>query len=106
MKKKTDTQHAFSDLGFVIGLIASVGGVILAVLASGALSNAFAQAQRTKSAANLTQTDGTKGRFQVVGQNFWMQTNGPQGRRRHRISEKLDWPRICRDAGRWRFSLD
>jgi len=57
MKKKTDSQHAFSDLRFVIRLVASVGAVILAVLASGALSNAFAQAQRTKSASNLTQTD-------------------------------------------------
>ena len=31
MKNKTDSQHAFSDLRLVSGLIASAGGIILAV---------------------------------------------------------------------------
>jgi len=44
MKKKTDSQHAFSDGRFLLSSIASVGGLILAVLASGTISNAFDQA--------------------------------------------------------------
>ena len=79
MKKKTDSQHAFSDGRFLLSSIASVGGVILAVLASGTISNAFDQAKRTKLAANLTQPDVAPGRFPAGGQNFWAQTNGPQG---------------------------
>jgi hypothetical protein len=53
MKKKTDSQHAFFHLRFMISLIASVGGLILAVFAPGALSNAFGEVQRTSSAADL-----------------------------------------------------
>ena len=79
MKKKTDSQHAFSDGRFLLSSIASVGGVILAVLVSGTISNAFDQAKRTKLGANLIQPGVAPGRFPAGGQNFWAQTNGPQG---------------------------
>ena len=79
MKKKTDSQHAFSDGRFLLSSIASVGGVILAVLASGPISNGFDQAKRTKLGANLIQPGVAPGRFPAGGQNFWVQTNGPQG---------------------------
>ena len=64
---------------FVLSIIACVGGVILAVLASGALANAFAQTHRAKSAIRAGDNRVTDDRLPVTGQNFWMQTNGPQG---------------------------
>jgi len=79
MKNKTDSQHAFSDFRLVISLIVSAGGVILAVFVAAAFSNAFAQPHRTKSTANLVQPPVHAGKFSASGQNFWTQTNGPQG---------------------------
>src|SRR5258705_14010833 len=79
MKNKTYSQNAFSDLRLVISLIVSAGGVILAVFVAAAFSNAFAQPHRTKSTANLVQPPVHAGKFSASGQNFWTQTNGPQG---------------------------
>lgn len=79
MKNKTDSQHFVSDLRVVISLIASAGGVLLAVFAAGAFSNAFAQLHRTKSTANLFEASVHARKFPVTSQNFWVQTNGPQG---------------------------
>src|SRR5690242_13588270 len=79
MKNKTDSDHAFSDSRFLMNLMALLAGVTLAVLAPAAFSNAFTQAHRTKSAANLAQTGASRGGVRVFGGNFWAQTNGPQG---------------------------
>ncbi len=79
MKKKSDGQPAFCNLRVLITLFAFLTSAVLAVFGSGAFANAFAQPRGTKLAPNVTQGQKAKANFQGTGQNFWAQTNGPQG---------------------------
>ena len=79
MKKKAGNQHALSDRRVLVSIGASVGSLILVLLASGPLSVVFAQPHRTKAGANCTRADLITASFPVTGHNFWAQTNGPQG---------------------------
>jgi hypothetical protein len=79
VKEKAGSQQAFSDRRVLLSTVASVGSLLLGLLASGPLSIVFAQPQRTKSRANFTQADLIPASFPASGQNFWAQTRGPQG---------------------------
>src|ERR1700741_4961640 len=79
MKKKAGGQHSLSDRRVLLGVVASVASLLLALLVFGGLSAVFAQPQRTKSGANFSRADLITARFPLAGQNFWTQTNGPQG---------------------------
>jgi len=79
MKKKARNQRALSDRRLLLNTVASVGSLILGLLASGAFSIVFAQPARTKSGANCTQAELITTSFPDTGQNFWAQTSGPQG---------------------------
>src|SRR6266480_7345874 len=81
MKKKSDGQSAFFNLRLLIGLFVFVAGIVLTVFGSSAFANAFAQARWTKSAVNIPQGQKVipQSRDEGTGQNFWAQTNGPQG---------------------------
>jgi hypothetical protein len=81
MKKKCTSQSASFNLCVLIGLFVVLAGVFLALLDFGAFSNVFAQARGTKSAPNVTQGEriAPQSRDQGTGQDFWAQTNGPQG---------------------------
>jgi hypothetical protein len=79
VQQKAGNQHAFSYRRVLLSIVASVGSLPLGLLVSGAFSIVFAQPQRMKSRANLTQGDLITASVPAIGQNFWAQTNGPQG---------------------------
>ena len=69
MKKKSASQFAFLHPRLLIGLFVILGGVVLGMFANALAERATAIAQRHNVKATL------HGR----GQDFWTQTNGPQG---------------------------
>jgi hypothetical protein len=79
VQKKAGNQHAFAYRRVLLSIVAFAGSLLLGLLASGPFSIVFAQPQRTKSRANFTQGDLITASFPATGQNFWAQTNGPQG---------------------------
>jgi hypothetical protein len=74
LRKKSTSQCAFPDLHLQIGLFVFVGGVVLATFA-----DAGAQPRSAKSARNVVQRQNVQASIQRPAQNFWAQTNGPQG---------------------------
>jgi hypothetical protein len=78
VKEKAGSQHAFSYRRVLLSTVASVGSLLLGLLASGALSLVFAQPQRTKSRANFTQSDLITASFPATGKIFGRK---PLGRR-------------------------
>jgi hypothetical protein len=81
VKEESTSQSGLSNLRVLVGLVGSSAGVFLALLTFGAFSNAFAQANGTKPSLNGTQGQAPKAGAQVIGQSFWVSTNGPQGLR-------------------------
>ena len=79
MKTKAGSQRASSDRRVLLSIVAYGGSLILGLLAFGGLSVVFAQPHRPKLGANFTRADHSRAGFSVTGQNFWAQTNGPQG---------------------------
>jgi hypothetical protein len=69
MKKKAGSQYAFSNRRVLLSIVASLGSLILGLLASGALS-VFAQPLRTKSGANCNQPHLITASFPASAQNF------------------------------------
>src|SRR5919197_2694905 len=72
MKKKSDSPSAFLDRRLLIVLLVFICGVVIATFAT-----AFAQPRST--VRNIAQARDAKVRIQRPNQNFWAQTNGPQG---------------------------
>ena len=79
MKKKAGNRYTFSYRRVPLTTVASVGSLLLGLVASSAFSMVFAQPPRTKSRANATQAHLITTSFPATGQNFWAQTSGPQG---------------------------
>ena len=79
MKTKSYHPHAFSNRRFLISLSVFVAGTILAVFASSSLLNAANRSPRSKSAAGVPRSPMATRGLPAGSQNFWMQTNGPQG---------------------------
>src|SRR5215211_2614555 len=69
MKKKSALQSAFLRPRLLIGLFVILAGVVLGMFANALAKPAPATAQRQNVKATL----------HGAGQNFWAQTNGPQG---------------------------
>ena len=72
MKKKSDGQSAFLRLRLLIGLLAFLSGVGLAIYTDALPISA-------KRAPKVAQKQTTKAGAQRPDQGFWEQTNGPQG---------------------------
>jgi hypothetical protein len=72
MKQQSNRSSAFFNPSLQISLLVLMAAVILAVF-----GNAFAR--DAKSAPKTLQTGNVKDRIQRPAQNFWAQTNGPQG---------------------------
>ena len=79
MKTKLYHPDAFSNRHFLISLSVFVAGTILAAFASTGSSNTASRPQKSKSAADVTQSPNAVRKQPASGQNFWTQTNGPQG---------------------------
>ena len=78
MKTKSYNVSAFPNRRFLISLSVFVAGTILAAFASGS-SNATARSPGSKSAACVPRSSTATRALPAGGQNFWMQTSGPQG---------------------------
>jgi len=74
MKKKSDSRSAFVNSRLLIGFIVFLAGTLLAVFV-----NAFAQPGSAKPGLKVPQRHNVKTDVQQPDQNFWAQTNGPQG---------------------------
>jgi hypothetical protein len=74
MKKKSDGLSAFFDSRLLIAPFIFLGGIILAMFA-----DAGAQPRDAKSPPNVAQRQKVKTGIGKADQNFWAQTNGPQG---------------------------
>src|SRR5213078_3830768 len=77
MKTRPYDPSAFSNRRFVISVSVFVAGTILASFAASAFSNG--RSAGTKSAAWASRSPTAPPGVPAGGQNFWMQTNGPQG---------------------------
>src|SRR5205814_4855477 len=77
MKTRPYDPSAFSNRRFVISVSVFVAGTILASFAASAFSNG--RSAGTKSAARASRSPTATPGVPAGGQNFWMQTNGPQG---------------------------
>ena len=79
MKTKLYHPDAFFNRRFLISLSVFVTGIILAAFASSGFSNAAGRSPGTKSAAGVHATAHRNAWLPAGAENFWMQTNGPQG---------------------------
>lgn len=79
MKTKPYDPRAFSNRRFLISLSVFVAGGILAVFVSSDFSNAAGRSPRSRAAAAVPRSSTAPRRLPAGGQNFWIQTNGPQG---------------------------
>src|SRR5258705_10206387 len=79
MKTKPYHPHAFLNRRFLISLSVFVAGTILAAFASSGVSNAAGRSPGTKSATRVPRSPTATRGLPASDQNFWMQTNGPQG---------------------------
>src|SRR4030095_1279130 len=72
MKKKSDGLSAFFNLRLLIALLVFLAGIGLSMFT-------FAQPPSAKPVSNVAQKQNVKARIQRPADNFWAQTNGPQG---------------------------
>src|SRR5918996_363171 len=79
MKTKFYHLDLFSNRRFLISLSVFVAGTILAAVASSGFSNSAGGSLGMKSAAGAQRSPTATRGVPAGGQNFWMQTNGPQG---------------------------
>src|SRR5215216_4682934 len=79
MKTKFYHPSVFSNRRFLISLSVFVAGSIVAALASSGSSNAAGGSRGSKSAAGVPRSPAATHGLPAGSQNFWMQTNGPQG---------------------------
>jgi hypothetical protein len=76
IKTNSTSQSAFFHLRVLVSLITVLAGVLLALLALGAFSNAFAQTKRAKATPDATQAPRSKVGSQATAENFWVSTGG------------------------------
>jgi len=67
MKNKSESESAFITPRVLLGVLVLVAGVVLAVFGS------------TSARPNVAQRQNVKASVEGPSQNFWAQTNGPQG---------------------------
>src|SRR5256884_9035056 len=67
MKNKSESESAFISPRVLLGVLVLVAGVVLAVFGS------------TSARPNVAQRQNVKASVEGPSQNFWAQTNGPQG---------------------------
>ena len=79
MKTKLYHPDALSNRRFLISLSVFVAGTILAAFASTGSSNTASRSPKSKSAAGVRRSPTAVRGLPTSGQNFWTQTNGPQG---------------------------
>src|SRR5436309_2951296 len=79
MKTKLYHLDAFSNRRFVISLSVFVTGAVLAAFASRGFSNSGGRSPKTESAAGVPRSPSGMPGLPAGGQNFWAQTNGPEG---------------------------
>ena len=79
MKTKLYHPDALSNRRFLISLSVFVAGTILAAFASTGSSNTASRSPKSKSAAGVRRSPTAMRGLPASGQNFWTQTNGPQG---------------------------
>ena len=77
MKTRPYDPSAFSNRRFIISISVFVAGTILASFAASGFPNG--RSAGTKSAARASRSPTAMHGVPAGGQNFWMQTNGPQG---------------------------
>src|SRR6266436_4364546 len=74
MKKQSNRSSALLNQHLRIALVVVLAGIVPSVP-----GNAFARPRSAKLASNLVQKQTVTAGVQQPGQNFWAQTNGPQG---------------------------
>ena len=79
MKTKIFHPDAFANRHFSISLSVFAAGIILAAFVSSGLSNSAGRPPARKSTAGVARLHTETRALRTNGQNFWMQTNGPQG---------------------------
>ena len=79
MKTKIHHPGLFSNRCFLISVSVLVTGIILAAFASSGFSKAVGRSPGRKHAAGISRSPVTTRPLPPSGQNFWVQTNGPQG---------------------------
>src|SRR5438105_4974849 len=72
MKNKSDSAYAFITTRVLLGMVVLFAGVVLAVFGS-------TSARPRERVLSLAQKQNTKSSVGRPGENFWAQTNGPQG---------------------------
>jgi|SRR3954471_6332509 hypothetical protein len=105
---KTKPYHpdAFSNRRFLISLSILLTGTVLAGVAAIGSSTTSNRLLKSKSAAGAQRSSTAAGGVPNSGQNFWTANERTAGRRWHRISEKLGWTSLCRDARSRRFPFE
>jgi hypothetical protein len=78
MKTKIHHTHVFCHRGFIVTVSVLAVGTFLAAFASSAFSNSAGR-QKAKSVSTASQSGSAMRTLPTGTQNFWTQTNGPQG---------------------------